>query len=387
MKEHVLIFCSWLDIETSIGVFFIEQAELIKPDYEPILVVFKQELLSKDNFINRYLIQIKEKETKTNIKVLEIHYPYAVKFPKKVNRYFEKKALVTLDKFLKEKKIQLKFTHAQSLFDAGIWAYKFFKYNHTPYIITEHNQLTFRNINEEKSYTAINALNNAKKILVVSNDKIRQFAANGLFYDFFNIGNLINRNFKLSYNENNSSELRLITIGAFTAIKDQKTILKALKIIDDLNSRAIIFTWVGTDAWGDCNQNKLSELIRQFNFKNIEIILKPNLERVEVANELNNSDLFVFSSISEGMPVSVLEALACGLPVFTSNCGGVDEVINDTNGKIYPIIDYEKLSSLINEFMNKDLIFDKKTISQNAIEKFGEVSFKKNLLSIYNSIK
>ena len=290
-------------------------------------------------------------------------------------------------KFLKEREIEIKFIHAHSLFDAGIWAYRYFKKYGTPYIITEHNQLTFRDIDQEKSNTAVNALNNAQKNLVVSNDKIRQFAANGLLYDFINVGNLISSNFKAIDKKKVSNEIRLITIGAYSPIKDQNTLLKALKIIDNNNIHNIKFTWIGIDGWGGNNERQVRELIDQYDYKNIHTILKPKLNRMEVAKELNESDLFIFSSISEGMPVSVLESLGCGIPVFTSNCGGVDEVIIDTNGRIFPIRNYKRLADLIIQFINKEIYFDKMQISRDAIGKYGEVAFKEKILSIYHSIQ
>jgi glycosyltransferase involved in cell wall biosynthesis len=246
--------------------------------------------------------------------------------------------------------------------------------------------MSFRNVEKEKSIKAIEALSFAKEKLVVSNDKIRQFAANGIYHDFINIGNLINSKFKVSINKPISKEIRLVTLGAFTPIKDQRTILDALKIIDSSNICHFAFTWVGIDGWGSNKINEVLELLRYYDFRTITINLKPMLNRDEVAKELNDSDVFIFSSISEGMPVSVLEALACGIPVFTSNCGGVDEVINEKNGKIYPIKDSVKLSELIMEFAYTKNTYDKKQISRDVINKYGEFAFKNRLMSVYNSI-
>ena len=91
-------------------------------------------------------------------------------------------------------------------------------------------------------------------------------------------------------------------------------------------------------------------------------------------------------SISEGMPVSVLEALACGVPVFTSNCGGVDEIINQKNGRIFQVKDADALADLLYSFVKGGFEFHAKEISRDIIEKFGEEAFKQKLLNIYSRV-
>ena len=67
----------------------------------------------------------------------------------------------------------------------------------------------------------------------------------------------------------------------------------------------------------------------------------------EIPLWMNAADLFCLTSIREGRPNVILEALACGTPVVASNVGSIPEMIQTENGKIAEAADSKSLARQI----------------------------------------
>ena len=68
----------------------------------------------------------------------------------------------------------------------------------------------------------------------------------------------------------------------------------------------------------------------------------------DVASRLRASDVYVRPSLTEGMPLTVLEAMACGLPVVATPVGGTAEIVYDgVNGLLVPPGDVPALASAL----------------------------------------
>lgn len=64
------------------------------------------------------------------------------------------------------------------------------------------------------------------------------------------------------------------------------------------------------------------------------------LSQEQVKEKLQSTDVFLLSSLSEGISNAVLEAMSCGIPVVTTDCGGMREAVTDgREGFVVPVRD------------------------------------------------
>ena len=97
--------------------------------------------------------------------------------------------------------------------------------------------------------------------------------------------------------------------------------------------------------------------------------------RDDISKLLKISDLAVSSSKQEGLPVNVMEAIYCGLPIVATDCrGNKDLVTNKKNGYIIPLNDSKEFCKRIIEFSKIDNNKKKK------IKEYNEKIIKKYLL-------
>jgi glycosyltransferase involved in cell wall biosynthesis len=112
---------------------------------------------------------------------------------------------------------------------------------------------------------------------------------------------------------------RLISVARLQAPKDPITLVRAIGMLRDASCSLVL---VGD---GPEHEHVDSEVRRL----GLAGVVELTGNRPDVAELLAGSDIFVLSSNSEGLPLSILEAMAVGLPVVASRVGGIPEVVVD----------------------------------------------------------
>ena len=110
------------------------------------------------------------------------------------------------------------------------------------------------------------------------------------------------------------------------------------------------------------------------------------LQGTDLVNTLASGDFLVLSSNYENMPVVILEAFACGLPVVSTNVGGIAEMVNESNGILVPPRDPEKLADAMQKMLQSYQDYDANTLRDSIIKKFSNEAVGKLLNDIYKNL-
>jgi len=116
-----------------------------------------------------------------------------------------------------------------------------------------------------------------------------------------------------------SSTVDIVSVGRLAEPKDFSTLLRALARLEPGTARLRI---LGDGPLRDSLMTEIDEL-------DLASVVELAGEVSDVRDQLSRADIFVLSSASEGMPISVLEAMAAGLPVVASAVDGMDELVAD----------------------------------------------------------
>ncbi len=148
------------------------------------------------------------------------------------------------------------------------------------------------------------------------------------------------------------SDLRLSTeailvgaIGNIRPAKSYQTFLRAARLLLDRSDR---FRFVIAGQYGGALAEDLLRLRAQLGLEERLFFLGL---RSDVATVLHNLDVFVLSSKSEGFSLACVEAMACGIPVVATRCGGPEAILDEHSGILVAPEDPGALANAVNHII------------------------------------
>lgn len=175
-----------------------------------------------------------------------------------------------------------------------------------------------------------------------------------------------------------SSTDKILFLGRISPIKDLETLIRAMHLIKDKKIELEIVGPAEEDYL-----SKLKLLVKSLDLQGRVIFSGPIYDVKEKIRKIDSCSIFVLPSLREGMPQSLIEAMARGKIVISSdNEGSRPLIYSGINGHLFKIGDAQELASKI------DLsIRQKSQIGKKAEESVKKFSWDKIIVKLENIIK
>jgi glycosyltransferase involved in cell wall biosynthesis len=165
----------------------------------------------------------------------------------------------------------------------------------------------------------------------------------------------------------------VISVANFSTVKNHKFILDIAEILKNNT-----FLLVGTGAL-------LSRIQTDIELRGLQNIKCLGFKEInEIKKLMEDSKIFLLTSLEEGTPTSLMEAMATGLPVITSDVGGISKFISEKNGFIMNEFNSSLYADKINELLiNHNLYIAINKENHSFSERFKWSSVEENISSKY----
>lgn len=222
-------------------------------------------------------------------------------------------------------------------------------------------------------------LENITSVFVCSKDgQIYLQGKNPQYADKFQVSYLGTKDYGWAPGDNRGKEFVVVSCARIEPVKRVELLAKALKNITDKKIHWVHF------GDGSCRK-KVEESIAELP-SNIRVSLMGTTQHDDVMEyyRQNAVNLFVNTSSSEGLPVSIMEAISFGIPVIATNVGGTREIVNTDTGRLISAdFSPEDLAAHISDYVKKDPV--SYCADREMVRKFWEDNFaaKANYNSFY----
>ncbi|HDL9413080.1 TPA: glycosyltransferase, partial [Staphylococcus aureus] len=156
-----------------------------------------------------------------------------------------------------------------------------------------------------------------------------------------------------------------------------QNLIAAIEILKLHNSNHAHFTFIGDGpTLNDCQQQ-----VVQAGLEN-EVTFLGNV--INASHLLSQYDTFILISKHEGLPISIIEAMATGLPVIASHVGGISELVAD-NGICMMNNQPETIAKVLEKYLiDSDYIKMSNQSRKRYLECFTEEKMIKEVEDVYN---
>jgi len=321
-------------------------------------------------------------EKKDHLYTLYIYYPK----PKNQILYFFtflKLYFKGLRKIQKRRKVDISHVHILTRMGFLAWISSYTQ--GLPYVITEHWSRYLPSVNiysgAFRKFITKKVVKRAKAMMPVTANLREAMEAHHLHNSNYQIVPNVVDDLFFKAELNDSGIKRVIHVSTFEdKSKNITGILKALKAIST-KRRDFKMVLIGDGM----DFKSLNSLAKELELDDL-VEFTGLLEKDDLVREYAKASFMLINSNYENMPVVINEAMACGLPVLSTNVGGISEHLDSSKGVLIQANDHQQLIEQFNWMLNHASDYDKESIREYAESHFSSKSICRKLNTIYHHI-
>lgn len=169
----------------------------------------------------------------------------------------------------------------------------------------------------------------------------------------------------------------ILSVGELIARKNYDVAIDALSALDTRIKFCFCIAGIG---------DKESELRQHIADKGLEDSIKLLGFRSDIPDLLHAADLFFFPSLQEGLPVAVMEAMACGLPIVCSRIRGNTDLIDEgLGGYLVEATDTARFTQALTQCIHTSSTADMAAYNRKKITAFSEDAVLERMAMIYRT--
>ncbi len=288
---------------------------------------------------------------------------------------------------IREKHGHADLLHVHVLTRHGLIAYLYKRLNGTPYVITEHWTRYLPSTHTyygwlRKKITNIVAAGASCIMPVTSNLKDAMIRCGLKNDNYVIIPNVVNTSMFHPASKKANGKIRMVHISCFD--DQQKNISGMFRVLKEISAERNDFV---CDMVGEgIDYDDLRAYADSLGLDKDTVIFYGLRENEELARIMARGKFMVMFSNYENLPVVILESYACGVPVISTDVGGIREHLNDRLGILIEPGNEKQLKDSIVYMLDHPDDYDQKYLRKYALEHFSNTVIGNQLFDVYRNI-
>jgi glycosyltransferase involved in cell wall biosynthesis len=282
----------------------------------------------------------------------------------------------------------LDLIHAHFIYPEGVTAARLGRRYGIPVVTSEHaNWVPWLEQHVAVRRQVLEALPHIERVTAVSRstaDAIRAVVADRVEVEI--LPNVVDERLFVAPEPRNRDPDRIFFAAVVRHVKGLDVLVHALAKV--IRRRPLVYLEVAGDPYLPGyrrDERRLRKLVADLGLEARVRFIGP-LASKDVARKMSESAVVALPSRRESFGSVLIESLACGTPVVATRCGGPDEIVDETVGRLVPVEDPEALAAGIVEVLERPQQFDPGRLREHALRRFGVAAVSKRLEALYADV-